>query len=465
MSPRQEQDIKEDSPLINKDKVDKYEEFGYSMEWARKQSSSSSDDDKVNSSSPMFATPWSKAALILLSTIAIFGAAERIGHYLQIKTGHQVRTGPYKLLEVQEGKNFFSHYDFFDGPDSLGSAGYNMYVSESKATRLNIASVVNEKDTRTGKDEDFVYMSSSPTKEGPRDSVRLEGKTRFDRGLFILDVRHMPDGPGIWPAFWMTDEAAWPRNGEVDILEGVNGQTTAKTALHTSDKCDMYAHVAEYAKTGDWEWITGIPDTFTGLPDYNTNKAADNCWVMAPHQWANEGCTAVHDRNDTIGKPVNDYGGGVYALEWDPENQYMKSWVFSPDLPQNLQDAVETASLKDESQRVMPDPSSWGLPYAYFAVGDETGCSADHFKNMRIVFNLAFCGNVAGNRFSRECPALAEEFNTTNPDSGVHDPVLTCNAYIKSNPKAMEEAYWKIKGVYVYEREYEQKQENATDHS
>ena len=271
MSPRQEQDIKEDSPLINKDKEDKYhQEFsGYSMEWARNQSSSSSDDDKTNSSSPMFATPWSKAALILLSTIAIFGAAERIGHYLQIKTGHLVRTGPYKLLEVQEGKDFFSYYDFFDGPDSLGSAGYNMYVSESTATRLNIASVVNEKDTRTGKDEDFVYMSSSPTKEGPRNSVRLEGKTRFDRGLFILDVRHMPDGPGIWPAFWMTDEAAWPRNGEVDILEGVNGQTTAKTALHTSDKCDMYAHVAEYAKTGDWEWITGIPDTFTGLPDYN----------------------------------------------------------------------------------------------------------------------------------------------------------------------------------------------------
>jgi len=464
MSPRQE-DIKEDSPLINKDKVDKYQEFsGYSMEWARKQSSSSSDDDKIKSSSPMFATPWSKAALIILSTIAIFGA-ERIGHYLQIKTGHLVRTGPYKLLEAHEGKDFFSYYDFFDGPDSLGSAGYNMYVSESKATSLNIANVVTEKDTRTGKDEDFVYMSSSPTKEGPRDSVRLEGKTRFDRGLFILDVRHMPDGPGIWPAFWMTDEAAWPRNGEVDILEGVNGQSTAKTALHTSDKCDMYAHVAEYAKTGDWEWITGIPDTFTGLPDYNTNKAADNCWVMAPHQWANEGCTAVHDRNDTIGKPVNDYGGGVYALEWDPENQYMKSWVFSPDLPQNLQDAIETASLKDESQRVMPDPSSWGLPYAYFAVGDETGCSADHFKNMRLVFNLAFCGNVAGNRFSRECPALAEEFNTTNPDSGAHDPVLTCNAYIKSDPKAMEEAYWKIKGVYVYEREYEQKQENATYYS
>lgn len=31
---------------------------------------------------------------------------------------------------------------------------------------------------------------------------------------------------------------------------------------------------------------------------------------MAQHQWANEGCTAVHNRNDTIGSPVNEAGGG-----------------------------------------------------------------------------------------------------------------------------------------------------------
>ena len=121
----------------------------------------------------------------------------------------------------------------------------------------------------------------------------------------------------------------------------------------------------------------------------------------------------------------------------------MKSWVFSPDIPQNLQDAIDTAGMEDASQRVMPDPHSWGLPYAYFAIGDKTGCSADHFKNMRIVFNLAFCGNVSGNRFTRECPALAKKFNVTN--HGNHDPVATCNAYIESNPEALEEAFWKIK--------------------
>ena len=116
-------------------------------------------------------------------------------------------------------------------------------------------------------------------------------------------------------------------------------------------------------------------------------------------------------------------------------------------MPTNLIDAIDTAGLKDSSQRVMPDPHSWGLPYAYFAVGASTGCSADHFKDMRLVFNLAFCGNVSGNRFFGECPSEAEKFNVEN------DTVKTCNAYIESNPEALDEAYWKIKGVYVYERE------------
>lgn len=65
------------------------------------------------------------------------------------------------------------------------------------------------------KQEPFLYLSSAPTKEGPRESIRLEGKRRFNRGLFVIDVRHMPAGCGVWPAFWLTDEANWPVNGEI----------------------------------------------------------------------------------------------------------------------------------------------------------------------------------------------------------------------------------------------------------
>jgi hypothetical protein len=75
-------------------------------------------------------------------------------------------------------------------------------------------------------------------------------------------------------------------------------------------------------------------------------------------------------------------------------------------------------------------------------VGDNTDCPASHFKNMRLVINLAFCGSVAGNRYHMDCPIQAETF-------------ATCNDWLTSNPKELDEAYWKIRGVYVYEREWE----------
>jgi hypothetical protein len=244
----------------------------------------------------------------------------------------------------------------------------------------------------------------------------------------------------------LTDEAVWPDNGEVDIVEGINTQSFVKTALHTSEDCDMYAHVPYWEKTGTWDTATGIPDTFSGMPNSDIKVEADNCWVGAPHQWANQGCVAVGG-NGTIGEPMNAIGGGVYVLEWDPANGYMKSWVFKKgSIPENLEQSILTASSKEA---VVPQPETWDLPYAYFAIGEKSGCSSDHFKNMRLVFNLAFCGTVAGNRFFRDCPALSEQWNVKN------DSVLTCNAFLASEPEILDEAYWKIRGVYVYERDWE----------
>lgn len=110
-----------------------------------------------------------------------------------------------------------------------------------------------------------------------------------------------------------------------------------------------------------------------------------------------------------------------------------------------MKSADDSQSTKQEPE-TQPDPATWGVPYAYFAIGDGSGCSADHFVNHHLVINLAFCGTVAGNRFARDCPALYEQYNVKN------DSVLTCNAYIDSNPDALSEAYWKIRGVYFYQR-------------
>ena len=179
----------------------------------------------------------------------------------------------------------------------------------------------------------------------------------------------MPTGCGVWPAFWLTDEDNWPVNGEIDIVEGVNFQSMAKTALHSTKGCSM-DDVPVGVKTGIWDSAIGIPDKKTGIPDMSIRSATD-CFVYNTKQWLNQGCVAVENEGGTLGEPFNTNGGGVYVLEWDPINRHIRSWVFTPKakVPDNLRDALSTASHPNEEDRVMPDPESWPLPFGYFAIG------------------------------------------------------------------------------------------------
>jgi hypothetical protein len=44
--------------------------------------------------------------------------------FLRSASGSFAPTGPYELVELQEGEKFFDFYKFYDGPDSLGSGSY-----------------------------------------------------------------------------------------------------------------------------------------------------------------------------------------------------------------------------------------------------------------------------------------------------------------------------------------------------
>ena len=85
-------------------------------------------------------------------------------------------TGPYKIVNVHQGKKFFDGFSFYNGADSLGSAGFLTYKNEKDSFDMNLANVTTETtsnpfDPSAPKTaQDFVYMSSKPTEEGPRDS-------------------------------------------------------------------------------------------------------------------------------------------------------------------------------------------------------------------------------------------------------------------------------------------------------
>jgi len=86
---------------------------------------------------------------------------------------------------------------------------HHRYVNGSVATTNGYATTNN----------DSITISVDTTNKWPsggpgRPAVRLISDNTYTRGLFILDLNHMPYGCGTWPAFWLLGPD-WPTNGEI----------------------------------------------------------------------------------------------------------------------------------------------------------------------------------------------------------------------------------------------------------
>jgi len=75
-----------------------------------------------------------------------------------------------------------------------------------------------------------------------RKAIRIFTDKKYNEGLFIIDLDHIPEGMAVWPAIWLLGTGAtWPENGEIDIIEGVNSTPSAhnsnQSTLHTKKGC------------------------------------------------------------------------------------------------------------------------------------------------------------------------------------------------------------------------------------
>lgn len=187
--------------------------------------------------------------------------------------------------------------------------------------------------------------------------------------------------------------------GEIDIVEGVNDQTSNQMTLHTNSGPRITKQTA-----------------FTG------EVLTEDCDVNSPSQPKNVGCAIADNTGLTFGTDFNTNGGGVYATEWT--SQAIKIWFF----PRG-KFPVDIASAS-------PSPSqNWGPPTSVFTGPDFN--MDDHFKNLRIVFDTTFCGDWAGNNWNEtaSCAALAP----------------TCEEYVSKNPGAFVEAYWAVNTLQVFQ--------------
>ncbi len=301
----------------------------------------------------------------------------------------------YALVDSYDHTNFFSSFDFFNGPDPTN--GFVKYVDAPTANSSALAGYLDNK----------VYLGvDHKTASAPagRQSTRLTSKKTYTRGLFVADIAHMPVGCGVWPAFW-TFGPGWPSSGEIDVLEGVNSATTNAVTLHTSAGCSV--------------------DTAGSMASSRLASNNANCNAGS----GTLGCSQQTAGTTAYGPGFNAAGGGVYAMEWT--SQAISVWF----LPRGSSAAAAAASNGNLSSAAAPDPSTFGTPVARFS-----GCNIDaHFANHNIVFNTALCGDWAGKVWDQDptCSSIAN----------------TCQDFVASNSTAFRQAYWLINSVKVYQQQ------------
>ena len=95
----------------------------------------------------------------------------------------------YVLQDDYVSKDFYANFDFFTAPDP--THGFVQYVDQAKAKSLNLFNT-------TAKASWGVDTKNKDA--AGRASIRLTSKKTYNKGLFVIDVQHMPFGCGTWPA-------------------------------------------------------------------------------------------------------------------------------------------------------------------------------------------------------------------------------------------------------------------------
>ncbi|KAH7345075.1 concanavalin A-like lectin/glucanase domain-containing protein [Rhizoctonia solani] len=302
----------------------------------------------------------------------------------------------WKLQQTMAGSNFFDQWDFWSEADPThGAVDYQSRENAQANGLIEINAAGNA----------IMRIENTTQVTGNRKSVRISSKYIMNGGLAILDAVRMPYGCGTWPAWWTTDVSTWPKNGEIDILEGINGYTRNQASLHTDLGCT-------------------IPDNYgsTGTLAASTVCAADLT--------ANMGCGQLSTGSNSYGKPFNDNGGGVYAMLW--QSTGVAIYFF----PRN--------AIPSDITSEAPQPSTWGIPSGNWP---STNCDpATYLKNHQIIFTSTICGDWAGSVGSWTAAGVGGQADSCSASTGVG----TCLDYIRNNGAAFTDAYWEVKSVKVY---------------
>ncbi|KAI9710270.1 MAG: hypothetical protein M1820_002764 [Bogoriella megaspora] len=313
----------------------------------------------------------------------------------------------YTLQHDYTSNDFFGNFSFMTDPDP--THGTVMYVDQATASQGWKGGDPLIKQNSDGSWHMAADSQATMTGSDGRPSVRITSNYKYNSGLFILQLSHMPGAEcGSWPAFWLLGSAAtWPAAGEVDIIEGVNNQIGNDMTLHTSPGCKI-------ENNGLFNGILNEQKI-----DCNGGGGADGCQIMDQKD--------APTAQNSFGSGFNANGGGIYATEWNTDN--FKIWFFPKGSPHTENALSDT-----------PDPSQWSSPIAAFTFGGSCNVP-EHFVDQQIVFDLTFCGDWAGRTTSAD-----DGWNLNSCSSNG-----ACPAYVQGHPEAFTNAYWTINSLKVYQ--------------
>ncbi|KAL3291832.1 mixed-linked glucanase [Colletotrichum asianum] len=306
-------------------------------------------------------------------------------------------TQSYQLVDTYDSTNFLDKFGFFTSDYSTGdyndvdpTSGYVNYQSAENAQAQGLLKIV---------DGDLYLGVDSTTTLDPagvgRSSVRIESKSKYQKGLFVADFSHFPKPTcGAWPAFW-TVGSPWPAAGEIDIVETWNLDNVNKVVIHTD------GDIGECRING-----TGMTGTVS----------KPNCANYAAGQSDNEGCAGLDSS-----APFGSAEGGVYAMEWT--DTAIKVWGFTH--------ANVPADIANN-----PNPDNWGTPSFTTSV-----CEASKvFGEAQLIMNANFCG-VAGSE-----GIWSGSDNSCQAQTG-----LTCEEWVANNPAAFADVYFQLSSIKIYQ--------------
>jgi hypothetical protein len=112
----------------------------------------------------------------------------------------------YTLQTHYNNTTFFESFTFFSDADP--THGTVQYQTRANATAQGLVYVRNN----------HIVMRAYNTTVAPnsRPSVHVYSNERFNHGLYVFDLNHMPTGCGTWPAYWLRGPI-YEEGGEIDV--------------------------------------------------------------------------------------------------------------------------------------------------------------------------------------------------------------------------------------------------------